>query len=285
MQNRNKVLMIIVAILLCLTLISTSMLSGVFAKYVIEDGHGFKAIRLKAFGISLTLDPSALENAGATVSTSNGADKEVSILIDNLQLVPGDILDDALHISVAGTPRVNAKFTLTCEINNPFEDPNNYFPQSTSGVADTYFMPLGFTYSTSPNPDISLPAPADLTYIAYPWHNRTANGADEDDASKTDDGIEEMIIGNLASEIGAIYSRDANFEDSNDNRFCTKSFTAGTAITGSITNFYIGFVWPKECNKTGLTSLTKENVDLMSTWAAEKGEGITIKFTFHIEQE
>ena len=288
MQNRNKVLMIIVAVLLCLTLISTSMLSGVFAKYVTEDGHGFKAIRLKAFGISLTVDPSALANAGATVGDPVKTDEEISVLVENLQLVPGYILDDALHISVTGTPRVNAELKITCEIINPYENEENYFPQSTSGVADTYFMPLGFTYSTNPDPDISLPAPANLHYIAYPWHNRTANGADEADATKTDDGIEEMIIRNLAASdaINATYARTSAYEDANNNRFCTKSFTAGTKISGSIESFYIGFVWPKVCSKTGLSSLTAENVDLMSTWAAENVEdGITIKFTFHIEQQ
>ena len=75
------------------------MLSGVFAKYVSQDNVGYQ-IKLKKFGITLTLDPSALENAGATVTTPVDTNKEVSILIDNLQLVPGDILDDALRIKV-----------------------------------------------------------------------------------------------------------------------------------------------------------------------------------------
>ena len=275
MQNRNKVLMIIVAVLLCLTLISTSMLSGVFAKYSTENGHKFNAIRLKAFGITLTVDPSALANVGATVGDPVKTDEEISVLVENLQLVPGYILDDALHISVTGTPRVNAELKITCEIISPYENEKNYFPQSTSGVAATYFMPIGFTYSTNPNPDITLPEPKSLHYISYPWHKKTA------------DEVEEIVIRNLAlpTAIDATYETTSEYVDSDNNRFCTKSFTKGTKISGSIESFYIGFDWPKECYKTG-ASLAKENVDLMSTWAANNvTEGITVKFTFHIEQQ
>ena len=54
MKKSNKILMATVAILLSLVLISTSIVSGIFARFVIEKS-GSTAIKFNKFGVDLEL--------------------------------------------------------------------------------------------------------------------------------------------------------------------------------------------------------------------------------------
>lgn len=54
MQKLNKTMMRIISALLCLVLLSTSILSGIFAKYVVQKSADFGSIAFKKWGITVT---------------------------------------------------------------------------------------------------------------------------------------------------------------------------------------------------------------------------------------
>ena len=115
MHKRDKVLMIIVSILLCLTLISTSMLSWVFAKYASEDGNGYK-IKLKKFGADVTVEVMT-DNLpeGATyqnTTPTSVANKSISYTISGLKMGPDDTLSEIIHFNFSGTANVYCQLKI-----------------------------------------------------------------------------------------------------------------------------------------------------------------------------
>lgn len=54
MQKLNKTMMRIISALLCLVLLSTSILSGIFAKYVVQKSADFGSVAFKKWGITVT---------------------------------------------------------------------------------------------------------------------------------------------------------------------------------------------------------------------------------------
>ena len=66
MRKTNRIMMIIVSILLCLVLITTSILSGVFAKYATKQSADVDGT-FKKWGISITTDSDLSETYGTLV--------------------------------------------------------------------------------------------------------------------------------------------------------------------------------------------------------------------------
>ena len=285
MRNRNKIVMIIVSILLCLTLISTSLVSSVFAKYTKTATGKLEQVSLKKFGVEvkITPDTASLEAAGATVEIEDG-NTSYTVTISNLQMVPGDAFYDALKVEVTGNPNFEAKFRMTCQIgeedgngNNSY-DTNYTLPGEATGLGDyaTVFMPLAFTCRTKTK---------SRTDVCGAWHNREA------------DYIEETIIRNTAKQLGAEYPYDNDdyyFEETRDyydgeNFFFEDTFAKGVLIDGEINEFYMGFNLPitksRSIKKPDGTTASV-NTDMAGTWISEHvTTGITIKYTFCIEQQ
>jgi hypothetical protein len=114
MRKVNKILMATVSILLCLVLISTSVLSGIFAKYVITK-KGSASATFKAFGVTLdmTVDETKLKKAGATVVTAEDKHKVTkSVTISGLKMAPGESIMDAVKINISGTAGVRLKVVI-----------------------------------------------------------------------------------------------------------------------------------------------------------------------------
>ena len=138
MRKVNKILMATVSILLCLVLISTSVLSGIFAKYVITK-KGSASATFKAFGVTLnmTVDETKLKNAGATVKTDEDKHKVTkSVTITGLKMAPGVELDKIINIELTGTPTVNCRFKLDIDFDFdtekfivPYGEYNNKYQQ------------------------------------------------------------------------------------------------------------------------------------------------------------
>ena len=134
MRKVNKILMATVSILLCLVLITTSVLSGIFAKYVITK-KGSAAATLKKFGVTLDMDvdDEALEGAGADVETAEDFYKVTkSVTITGLKMAPGVELDKIINIKLSGTPTVNCRFKL--DIDFDFDTEKFIIPQGECGV-------------------------------------------------------------------------------------------------------------------------------------------------------
>ena len=69
MRKRNKILMIIVSVLLCLTLISFCCLSNIFAKYTTQKDRKF-VMNLQKYGITLEVAFPKID--GVTVEDNQG---------------------------------------------------------------------------------------------------------------------------------------------------------------------------------------------------------------------
>ena len=91
MRRANKILMATVAILLCLVLITTSVLSGVFAKFAIKK-NTTTTIKLEKFGVTLALNTTTgLEGKIVGESSAQVNDGEsITVTVSNAKIGPGD---------------------------------------------------------------------------------------------------------------------------------------------------------------------------------------------------
>lgn len=140
MKNRkkaNKILMMTVSILLCLVLISSCMLSGIYARYTVSQTAGVGVATIKPFGveISMTIDDAKLAAVGATKKQTVDSNKAVSYTIENLKLKPGDDLTDLVSIHVDGTANVDCQVIIDVDF---VYDPREF----TYGEK---YMPYNFT--------------------------------------------------------------------------------------------------------------------------------------------
>ena len=148
MRKVNKMLMATVSILLCLVLISTSVVSGIYAKFVITKS-GDATVSLKAFGVRLdmSIDEDALEYAGATIAKTEGDNNLVSATITGLKMAPGVELDKIINIELTGTPTVNCRFKL--DIDFDFDTEKFIIPYGEYGVSGSngqLYFPLCFAF-------------------------------------------------------------------------------------------------------------------------------------------
>ena len=144
-RKANKILMATVAILLCLVLISTSVVSGIFARYVIQKQASVK-MNIEAFGVTLSVSTTvsgatvnATKNKKLDYSTAEKLSDSLNIEISNLQMAPGDKFYDALRVQITDTPNVPIIFRMSCRIEYTTNDYK---------VGNTYYMPLGYTIQT-----------------------------------------------------------------------------------------------------------------------------------------
>ena len=102
-KNFSKTIMVILAVLLTLVLISTSTVSGIFAKYVIEK-DATTIVSLKKFGVKLDLVQGAnytTEGAVMGVHPSfDGDDINVEVTVN---MVPGDDYKEIFKDELFGT--------------------------------------------------------------------------------------------------------------------------------------------------------------------------------------
>lgn len=178
MRKRNKILMMVVSSLLCLTLISSCLVSSVFAKFVTKD-TAIVPISFKKMGVEvgMTIDEAKLrsvlgdaacaanltsptqaeKNAGKVwleTSTDNQIKAGINtITIRNLALKPGDDLTDFVVFTIGGTANVKCKMTVDVDIAYDIE--NFHIPMDkakefgwTFGY-ECYAMPLEFSYNFS----------------------------------------------------------------------------------------------------------------------------------------
>ena len=174
MRKVNKILMATISILLCLVLISTSVVSGIFAKYVVTK-KGQSIVSLEAFGVTLSVSYNPELPDGVTITpTLNYARNTVAVEVSNLRLAPGDFIDDVIIFQIDGSPNVPiVDFKLTVNIS----DKGDYnlgnaadLPGITGiGVTD-YYSPIGFTAKTAEDSErvvVLRPWEVVGTYTAY----------------------------------------------------------------------------------------------------------------------
>ena len=287
MRKANKILMATVAILLCLVLITTSVASGIFAKFVITKS-GEATITFERFGVTVTMTPSAELKTAA--GSGNFSTEEVFtntgyvFTISNIKMIPGMDFTDAVRFEFSGTPTVPVQINITPTVTysnkvhtmtQTTDDAgkvttyyNYYVPASTikngsSYMSETYYMPIGFTFSANGTT-------ATGNYVLNPWNSgaKTAvEAADIHNAIAT--GIKSKIANSTCSNNVVTTARMTN----------AVSFTiGGVAVTG----FNMGFAYPLDWPSA--TDANKEKFDKIATYIAEHTEdSATITVSYKVE--
>ena len=110
MKKFTKRLTMIVAILLSLVLLTSSIVSTTLAKYVVTKSATTTA-QLDAFGVTVELDASSL---GTPTKTTNAGDS-ISYEFSSLTLQPNDVVK-TISASVYGNPTVDAKIFVDVKV-------------------------------------------------------------------------------------------------------------------------------------------------------------------------
>ena len=246
----NKILMMTVAILLCLVLISTSVVSGIFAKYVITKSAG-ATVSLKKFGVTLTLT----KGSGITATETKVGDDVISVTVSSLELEPNQSIDEVVKFAIGGTPNVagvNLKITTT-----------------VSGLAN-YTAPKGIGGVTATNGTKYLPIATTATVKTSSEAATTTTLYDAWQSPASASAIQTGIVSRLRTAIGDTATESTNVATK---KICTK-----VGDTPTITYISFGFAWP---DKAATSSL---NFDEIGTYLASIGVKFTVTYSVSLEQ-
>ena len=156
--------------LMIATLLSTSIVSGTYAKYVTSDSASDTA-RVAKFGVTVTASGSLFDKTYLTTSNTPGGntketETDTTILsvessTDDKLVAPGTKNEDGITFAIAGTPEVDVQLDITVEdtLEEVFLKANSSLPDMTTGNAtDTFnnaadYYPVKFTLTQSTKAD------------------------------------------------------------------------------------------------------------------------------------
>lgn len=151
--------------LMIATMLSTSIVSGTYAKYVTSDNAEDSA-RVAKFGVTVTASGSLFDKTYYAVNNANNGNKPgngtadtdnttltVESLEDDNVVAPGTKNDDGITFAIAGTPEVDVKLDVVVdEVKEVFlKGTTTKLPDMTTGDAeDTFdntvdYYPVKFT--------------------------------------------------------------------------------------------------------------------------------------------
>ena len=207
MKKFSKRLTMVVAILLCLVLITSSAVSTTLAKYVITK-DATTSVGLEKFGVTVTLTGPTT----STTSTSSIGDS-TTIVYKSTSLTPGATAKK-ITASISGKPTVEAKITIDVSVSysqssgTAFSIPADTFTGISGG---TLYVPIGFKVAGA------------SSYTVSPYNNYTA--------AETEAEIEKAIVAKKST----LFTRSSNK--------VTGIFPANTEI--GLTDLNIVMDWPK----------------------------------------
>ena len=297
MRKVNKIMMAAVSVLLTLVLITTSILSGVYAKFMETDSANIDA-GFKSLGVTVVVDvdETKMENYGITKSEGSNAalDKKAgryTVTLSEINIGPGDDLTDLIKFTITGKANVRLKINIDMDIKysaSDFTVPAGIGNLST----DTAFLPMAFTYNTSDSADTRVnayPAWEDFDHIGqdeeqgfrcdtveYFMHNNLANTSNKIDVSWT--GVfcfpYDIVDGALSD-----LSVEKIFESGDTIKFLRSK--SGTTTETNMISF--GFKWDFETKKNN-----NLNYDKIATWLTDNAKGDTlieeVSYTVTVEQ-
>ena len=164
MRKVNRIMMATVSVLLALVLLTTSILSGVYAKFTETDTASINA-GFKALGVSvdLTFDETKISQHDITVSPSyedaenkeeaieaDKKDGQYTVALSGVRLAPGDNLDDLVKFHIYGTPNVDVKVNIDVDVSY---DVASFTLAKNAGnlKAGDVYVPLYFTLGLGEN--------------------------------------------------------------------------------------------------------------------------------------
>lgn len=139
---KKNVMMRLASFLLVAVLISTSAISGTYAKYVTSAENSDSA-RVAKFGVVVTATGSLFEDTYKDAPTDTEADQTVVSAVSTEDVVaPGtNNAEDAFKFSITGKPEVDVKVevAVTEDTNDVFLKAKTGLPKMTTGNAEDTF--------------------------------------------------------------------------------------------------------------------------------------------------
>lgn len=256
MRKINKIMMITVSILLTLVLITSSVVSGTFAKYA-SSGQSSATARVAKWGAVVEITANRPE--GVT-----GTDGDAIIFsTDALKMAPGSNFSDVVELKFSGTAEVRLKVKITATVN--CVDSKIAIPASVAGK-DTCFIPMGITIKENKN---------DTTfgYLSNPWLEKTStNGSIATE-------LQNAIASGFAEKVVGFTAKGNTAE---------KEFAPNAPIEfilngKAVSSFYLGFEWPSGyTNNATPYEYSKIAAHIMGNFPDDANIGIT--YTVTVEQ-
>ena len=280
MKKVNKILMIVTSILLSLVLISTCIVSGTLAKFVITK-DATTVVALKRFGV--TMNVRYKDSETNTVTIDSGVNS-VTLTCAPVHVYPG--FDDKSTVLFAfdGTLNVPAilKIRVEVELDDAFYISSDDFTSLSSEYpGDKAYMPVAFRVGT-----VSSLSSTTLngSSMVSSWLSNSTNTTDP--VGALEGIIEDNFYLRFKDTLGM------NNQTGQDNKYSWKEFSQNDSITFGKANvsqtsgaalgpgFGIGIYWP----------WTQESSQsLIETWLSEElsdvDNPIKIKITVSLEQK
>ena len=285
MQKKNKILMMVVSSLLCLTLISSCLVSGIFAKYVTTSTTQSR-VTFKKMGVNVDVivNKTALEALGATVNLPAADDNAVkagiySVTISNLPIYPGigadpnkddsstndvdGIYNNLVTFAFSGTANMPVKVSIGTDI--AYTNLN----LKVSGTDASSYLPIGFSCNAGNYNGTTFTLQETYCMASY---------AKAGDAT-TDTNIETEIITNF--DTFSDLTKDGNYACKSFRKSATDAinFTmvnnANTtrAGAGTVNAFAQGIYWP----------FSSSSNDSKDTWIVENNPNGSISITYTVK--
>lgn len=250
MKKFTKRLTMIVAILLSLVLLTSSIVSTTLAKYVVTKAADVK-VGLDKFGLEVALSV----NSGFTSSETKKLGDTIEVTINDIKLKPGNDEDKykkMITASITQSAKVAADLIIEVSVTEDNSNKFNVLETNFKGHSDCRYLPIGVCVAGT---DVITP------YTEY---------------LKTDDigdKIQTAIAAKIADTVGGTSTN-------------VKSVTqTGGKIEGSIdanktvnvSDIGIGFYWPYEYTQV-------EGSNEIGTWIAKNEPTFTITYKITVQQ-
>lgn len=241
MRKINKIMMITVSILLTLVLITSSVVSGTFAKYA-SSGQFSATARVAKWGAVVEITANRPE--GVT-----GTDGDAIIFsTDALKMGPGSDYSDLMTVKFSGTAEVKLKVKITVDVEfveEKMKIPANVAKSGEAADQDKCFLPMGTTfYAYAKNGE--TPLTNAKSYLSSPWFEKPADS--------------QYMARALENEIVNGFKNNAGFKA--DENTAEKEFAPNESISFTISNqdsnqkadtFVLGFEWPSDYTNSETT--------------------------------
>ena len=274
MRKINRIMMITVSILLSLVLISSCMISGIFAKYTMTKNANLYRMEMKRFGVTVTATPGTSLSSEVGTSQVTAAENAITYTFTGIKIKPGDDFSDAIRFTITGTAEVPVEVRVVCGIafgtnSATGESGTNIFsiPANIGGLSEgVNKVPVGFTFGALYYNETSdtYTRVLDNDFAAPPWEDRSANVQEETFAA----GIKtKMTVSHKKTGDDYIYKTF----DAND----PIVFYAGDDPVNTVE---LGFAWPPTWPVNGKPAEI-DNYNEMSTYLSDKLSTGTYAFT------
>ena len=285
MKKANKILMASVAILLSLVLITTSVVSGVFAKFAIKK-NTTTTMKLEKFGV--TMEVSA-PNSDVTINTSKTVNdgENISVTLNNIELQSQTNVADFVKFKFSGQTTVKTKLVVRIDVQTSeklYVSSSAFADSSYANYVNKAYMPCRFK-STAQPPSISKQEKYTNCMLSGSGNDATSAAAALDAVLEYEMAIDLYSIlnaGNATYDNIGTLAGPTQDTSGTGSYYVSKTFeTIGKSILlyGGADHFTFGYSWT--------TSNWKEYYSEFFAYIADQLNGataMTITFTVSLEQ-